>query len=198
MPMTQFPENPAGEQPTHGGTPDNDPATANSAAVMPPVRYDVLILRSLRRIIRGMDIHSQRLRLTHEITGPQLVCLAAIVAEGPLSIKQIAERVSLSPSTVVGVLDRLESKGLILRLRDASDRRVVNVNATPTGIELVGHGPSPLHDGLVKALKSLPDIEQATIALSLQRIVELMETDEAESPTGRPGRRNDSSSREGA
>ncbi len=145
-------------------------------ADIPPVRYDQHILRSLRRIIRAMDIHSQRLRLTHEITGPQLVCLSAIVNEGPISIKQIAESVSLSPSTVVGVLDRLESKGLIMRLRDLKDRRVVNVSATPTGVAMVGQGPSPLHDGLARTLKTLSDIEQATIALSLQRIVDLMET----------------------
>jgi DNA-binding MarR family transcriptional regulator len=147
----------------------------NITPPIPAVRYDQHILRSLRRIVREMDIHSQRLRLTHEITGPQLICLLAIVTEGPLSSKQIAEQVSLSPSTVVGVLDRLEGKGLVMRIRDIRDRRVVNVSATPTGIALVGQGASPLHEGLANALKLLPDIEQATIALSLQRIVALMQ-----------------------
>ncbi len=160
---------------THGAS----PGPTEIRPTIPPARYDLHILRSLRRIIRGMDIHSQRLRLTHEITGPQLVCLATIVSEAPLPIKRLAEMVSLSPSTVVGVLDRLESKGLIMRLRDTRDRRVVNVSATPTGIALVGQGPSPLHEGLSNALKALPDIEQATIALSLQRIVDLMEPPEA-------------------
>jgi DNA-binding MarR family transcriptional regulator len=168
----------------------DDPSSGpepHGLAGIPPVRYDQHILRSLRRIIRAMDIHSQRLRLTHEITGPQLVCLAAIVTEGPISIKQIAESVSLSPSTVVGVLDRLESKGLIMGLRDLQDRRVVNVSATPTGVAMVGQGPSPLHDGLARALNSLSDIEQATIALSLERIVNLMEERQlAENPSPQP------------
>lgn len=161
---------------------DGEPPRPGSLPAVPAAEYDQHILRSLRRIIRAMDIHSQRLRLTHEITGPQLVCLAAIVTQGPLSIKQIAENVSLSASTVVGVLDRLESKGLIVRLRDLRDRRVVNVTATATGIALVGQGPSPLHEGLSRALKALPDIEQATIALSLQRMVELMESSRMETP----------------
>lgn len=156
------------------GLAPGEPDIAGPPAI-PPARYDQHILRSLRRIIRAMDIHSRRLRLTHEITGPQLVCLGVIVAEGPVSIKLIAEKVSLSASTVVGVLDRLESKGLIMRLRDMRDRRVVNVSATPTGVALVGQGPSPLHEGLATALKALPEIEQATIALSLQRIVDLMD-----------------------
>jgi DNA-binding MarR family transcriptional regulator len=153
----------------------HDPSGGGGDSAIPPARYDQHILRSLRRIVRAMEIHSQRLRLTHEITGPQLVCLMVLATEGPMSIKQIAEKVSLSASTVVGVLDRLESKGLVMRVRDIQDRRVVNVSTTPTGIALVGRGPSPLQEGFTNALKSLPDIEQATIALSLQRIVDLME-----------------------
>ncbi|NIM18684.1 MAG: MarR family transcriptional regulator [Candidatus Latescibacteria bacterium] len=139
------------------------------------MHYDQLILQALRRIIRAVDIHSQKLKSTHQITGPQLICLIAIVEHGPLSIGQIAQHIHLSPSTVVGVLDRLESKGLVLRLRDTKDRRVVNVRATPSGIQIVQKAPSPLHEGLANALKNLPDIEQSTIALALERIVDLME-----------------------
>jgi len=169
-----------------------DPGSlADPAEGVPPVRYDQLILRSLRRIVRAMDIHSRRLRLTHEITGPQLVCLLELVARGPMPIKKLAEDVSLSASTVVGVLDRLESKGLVMRHRDLRDRRVVNVSATPTGVALVGQGPSPLQEGLANALNSLPDIEQATIALSLQRIVDLMETRQLASPGADTGANDD-------
>lgn len=146
-----------------------------SAAAIPARRYDLQILQSLRRIMRAVDIHSRRLRQTHKITAPQLVCLQAIAEQGPISLKRIAERVYLSPSTVVGVLDRLEEKGLILRARDTRDRRIVNVTATQAGRTVAGNAPSPLQYGLAAALKELSEIEQATITLSLQRVVELME-----------------------
>jgi DNA-binding MarR family transcriptional regulator len=144
---------------------------------IPIQRYDLKILQSLRAIIRGVDIHSRRLVGTHDITSPQLICLITITEHGPITQKQIAERVFLSPSTVVGILDRLESKGLVLRARDTRDRRLVNVTATATGRKLVANAPSPLQDGLACALKNLPEIEQATIALSLQRIVDLMDVE---------------------
>jgi hypothetical protein len=51
----------------------------------------------------------------------------------------------------------------------------VNVTATPTGTRLVDQAPSPLQEGLANALNDLAEIERATIALSLQRIVDLME-----------------------
>ncbi|MFQ5511614.1 MAG: MarR family winged helix-turn-helix transcriptional regulator [Candidatus Krumholzibacteriia bacterium] len=144
---------------------------------IPTERFDLKILQALRKIIRGVDIHSRKLVGTHDITAPQLICLITVAQDGPLTLKAIAEKVFLSPSTVVGILDRLEGKGLVLRARDTRDRRLVNVTATATGRALVQHAPSPLQEGLAGALKELPEIEQATIALSLQRIVDLMEVE---------------------
>lgn len=98
----------------------------------------------------------------------------------------------LSASTVVGILDRLEKKGFIRRLRDSNDRRVVNVSATEKGQKLAYNAPSPLQDGLANALNRLSELEQATIALSLKRIVDLMEAGHLEAApileTDQPGR----------
>jgi DNA-binding MarR family transcriptional regulator len=76
---------------------------------------------------------------------------------------------------VVGILDRLEDKGLIDRQRSQEDRRQVRVTATPAGRELARTAPSPLQQTLAKALVVLPELEQATIALALERVVALME-----------------------
>jgi DNA-binding MarR family transcriptional regulator len=138
-------------------------------------RYDFRILQSVRKIIRAVDTYSKKLADEHDITAPQLVCLLAIVEEETTTTKELAQRIHLSPSTVVGILDRLEKKGLVKRLRDTVDRRVVNVMATSEGRELAEHAPSPLQDSLADSLERLPEAEQATIALSLERVVDLME-----------------------
>jgi DNA-binding MarR family transcriptional regulator len=139
------------------------------------VRYDLSVLQSLRRIIRAVSLYSHRLAAIYKITAPQLVCLLTIVKEGSLNLSTLSKRVFLSASTVVGILDRLEEKGLITRQRDHKDRRLINVQATPKGKDLVAQTPSPLPTALANALKELPELEQATIALSLERIVDLME-----------------------
>lgn len=139
------------------------------------VRYDFRVLQSLRRIIRAADMYSRKLAEEHDITGPQLVCLLSIVEKETTTAKDLSREIHLSPSTVVGILDRLEKKGLINRLRDTVDRRVVNVVATGIGRSLAENAPSPLQDGLARSLTRLSEMEQATIALSLERIVELME-----------------------
>lgn len=138
-------------------------------------RYDLRILRALRRIIRGIDLYSRQLATTHRITAPQLVCLLAVVERGPLTATSLSHEIHLSTSTLVGILDRLEEKHLIRRERGRDDRRVVWIHPTTEGARLADHAPSPLQQALASGLNTLPELEQATIALSLERVVDLME-----------------------
>lgn len=154
---------------------DKQGPDTSSLPPVPETRYDLQILRSLRRIIRAVDIYSRKLKSGHRLTAPQLICLLCVVEEGPTNATAISRSMFLSPSTVVGILDRLQARGLVSRERDNNDRRVVNVAASEEGVKLTKAAPSPLQDSLANALKQLPQLEQATIALSLKRIVDLME-----------------------
>lgn len=138
-------------------------------------RYDLRVLRALRRIIRAVDLHSRKLLAQHKVTGPQLVCLLAVEEHEPVTGSVIARQVHLSPSTVIGILDRLEAKALVRRERDAKDRRLVHVWLTEQGKAVVASAPLPLQDTLAAAMKELPESELATIAESLDRVVEMME-----------------------
>lgn len=140
-----------------------------------PERHDLRILQALRRIIRSIELYSRKLALAHGITAPQLVCLVQLVERGPISLKALAAEVHLSPATMVGIVDRLEGKGLARRERSKVDRRSVFVSATESGRALALAAPSPLQDTLAGALEQLPDLERVAIALSLERVVELME-----------------------
>jgi DNA-binding MarR family transcriptional regulator len=139
-------------------------------------QYDLRILRALRRITRSIALHSRQLAACSHITAPQLICLRAVIDHGPLTATAISREVHVSASTVVGILDRLEDKGLVRRERGREDRRIVFVSATEQGIALARDTPSPLQKKLADALNALPELEQATITLSLERVVELMES----------------------
>ena len=54
------------------------------------------------------------------------------------SPKELARELSLENSTISGVLDRMQKKGLIDRLLDPSDRRSIRVILTPEGAALEG------------------------------------------------------------
>jgi DNA-binding MarR family transcriptional regulator len=125
--------------------------------------------------MRATDLYSRRLAADQQLTVPQLVCLLAIQEQEPLTATSIAKRIHLSASTVVGIVDRLAAKGLLVRERDSEDRRVVNISLSDKGKEVAGRAPSPLQDRFVVAFKKLPRAERENIAISLQRIVDLME-----------------------
>ncbi len=92
----------------------------------------------------------------------------------PVTARALAGYVYLSPSTVIGILDRLEDKGYIRRDRNRKDRRLVFISLTDQGRELAEHAPSPLQDTLAMAMDTLPETELAMIAESLERIVGLI------------------------
>jgi DNA-binding MarR family transcriptional regulator len=154
-------------------TPEN--AAPTPEPQLPRGSYELRILQALRRIIRAVDLHSHKLFSQHKITGPQLACLLEIREAGPLTSVNLAKKVYLSPSTVVGIIDRLEEKGLVARNRDIKDRRQVHISITPAGQQLVEAAPSLLQDTLSRALVELPEIEQVSITLSLEKLVDLME-----------------------
>lgn len=127
--------------------------------------------------MQAIDIHSRKLASAYHITGPQLVALLAIAEAGHITPSRIAEQIHLSSSTVVGILDRLEGKGLVVRQRSQSDRRNVYVSVTERGADVARTAPSPLQDTLSQALATLPHLEQAAIALSLERVVGLIDAE---------------------
>jgi DNA-binding MarR family transcriptional regulator len=137
--------------------------------------HDLRILNAIRQIIRAADIDSRQLAAQHQVTAPQLMSLMAVVEKGsPVTAIDIARRVHLSASTLVGILDRLEAKDLIRRERSADDRREVFIVATDSGRRMVAKTPFPLQAALGKALGQLSEKERNQIADWMERLVDLM------------------------
>jgi len=144
---------------------------------LPAERYDLRIVRSLRRIIRAVDVHSRHLAQEHGVTVPQLLCMLKIDELGPMTQKELSDAVFLNPSTIVGIIDRLEKAGILARQRSDEDRRRTSISLTPKGKQMVEESPSPLQQSLAEGIESLPELEKATIALALERIIELIDQD---------------------
>ena len=135
------------------------------------------ILAALRRIVQAIDLHSRQLMSQCEVTAPQLVCLHMLSLEGRLTSKALAEKVRVDPSTLVGILDRLEAKSLVARQRDQEDRRSVFVALTKRGAAFVAKAPSPLQSALVDRFRRLSRKDQQRLAASLEEVVGLMQAD---------------------
>ena len=81
----------------------------------------------------------------------------------------------LHPSTISGVIDRLEKKGYLVRDRIEKDRRVVRVRLTPKGKMLVRKAPNPVQGKMIYGLRKLKKEKLDIIYESVQGLVEIME-----------------------
>lgn len=133
------------------------------------------VLITLRRLIRATDLHSKQLVKTAGITAPQLLLLRAINDQGEVTIGEIANEVSLSQATVTTILDRLEKRELLYRVRSNRDKRKVHAYLTEAGQELLQNAPLPLQEHFIRHFKDLKDWEQTMILSSLQRVVQMMD-----------------------
>jgi len=133
------------------------------------------VLIALRRIIRAIDMRSRRLMQQAGFTGPQLLVLQALGQHEEMSAGDLAREVNLSQGTVTSILDRLEKRALIQRIRSQSDRRKVFVTLTKEGKEQLASAPTLLQERFIERFTELKDWEQHQILASLQRLAEMMD-----------------------
>jgi len=78
------------------------------------------------------DIFNERLA-AFGVTRVQWIAMYYLLKYGVMSQKDLADRMDLKESTVARLVDRMESENLIERIKDASDRRVTNIELTESG-----------------------------------------------------------------
>ena len=125
----------------------------------------VKLLRATRAVLGRVEkrLAAQGLTLT------QLGVLEAVLHLGPLTQRQLGRKVLTSPGNLTDVLDKMEKRGLVRRLRDGADRRVVRVDLTDAGRTLVEQ-LFPLHAGDITAAMSGLD------SADLRRLGDLLRT----------------------
>jgi len=134
-------------------------------------------MQSLRRIFKATQNYSQEIYREFGVTGPQLWALKTISQNKDLSLKELGEAMYLHPSSMTGLIDRLEKRGFALRKRDERDRRVVKIRLTPKGTGLVKKSPNPIQGKLIHGLKNLKRGKLNSIFSSTRKLVEIMEAE---------------------
>ena len=113
------------------------------------------IMDNIRRVFQILNEQSQRIKQETGLTGPQLWAIRVIHQNGPINISDIAKRMYLHQTTVLGIIDRLEARDLVSRNRSKDDRRIIWVELTPDGNNLV---------------KSVPEVVQGLLGANLEGI----------------------------
>jgi DNA-binding MarR family transcriptional regulator len=131
------------------------------------------LFKSMRRIARAIEIHSRRLDRELDLTLPQHVVLVCVRDLGEVTGRAISHEADVSPATVVGILDKLEAKGLIERYRSTKDRRIVHTRITGKGEDVLARAPAPLGARFEGEFLALDADIRGRVLASFQRIADL-------------------------
>lgn len=136
---------------------------------------DVLI--ALRKIIRATDIQSKRIAKSCGLTIPQAMVLRAIGELGDVTVKRLSHNVSLSQATVTTILNRLEQRGMTLRVRSTLDKRKVYARLTDLGIQTLDAIPPLLHERFEERFTALSEAHRFQIVSTLQQLSQMMDAE---------------------
>ena len=100
----------------------------------------IKLLRSTQSVTRRISAH----RAVTDISSSQFGALEALYHLGPLPQKTIGEKLLVSKSNVVAIVDSLERCAFVKRRQDLDDRRIVNVSITEEGCAYIER-TLPLH-----------------------------------------------------
>ena len=132
------------------------------------------IIDDIRRIFQVLTEQSRKIENETNLTGPQLWVVKILKETSPLKVSDLARRMYLHPATMVGLLDRLEAKGLLKRTRSETDRRVVYIDLTDQGHELETNSPEVVQNLLVNGLEKLTGQELKIVSDGLERVVNIL------------------------
>jgi len=106
-----------------------------------------------------------------ELSGPKYAALTVLVAAGePISLGELANRLTCVRSNITQLIDRLESDGLVRRIEDPADRRGKRAQITALGVQRQAGGArqvARLQDELARAIAEL---DRAALAAALTAV----------------------------
>ena len=111
---------------------DSHPGSADK----PALRLDEFLCFAVYSAAHAFNRAYKPLLAVLGLTYPQYLVMAVLWEKDGQTVGNIGERLFLESSTLTPLLKRLEAMGLILRMRDRPDERVVRVVLTDAGLKL--------------------------------------------------------------
>jgi MarR family transcriptional regulator, organic hydroperoxide resistance regulator len=134
-------------------------------------RLDGAILTFLQviwRLEHAVERASKRMEDTLGISGPQRFALRLIGHTPGLGAGELAGSMHLHPSTVTGMIQRLEGRGYVKRVAHPTDGRRMHLHLTPAGVRLTRARPTIEH-AVRATLAQCPAAKQRAAAELLDR-----------------------------
>ena len=134
------------------------------------------LVEQLLFLFRALHRGAETQAVKSGFTLPQTIVKGQLVRYGDLSVKELSQKMGLSHSTVSGIVDRLERKGMVMRYQDPQDRRITKVKLTELADNHLNNMlPHRMFSGIVDAFNQATAGEQMKILEGLTILRQLLD-----------------------
>jgi DNA-binding MarR family transcriptional regulator len=135
------------------------------------------ILIKIRKIVRSINLESKKIYKDYGVSIPQVLCLNYLKNSPDFrsTQKELSRFMNLNPSTVNGIVNRLESKGYIARLPKKDDKRKTYIILTSKSSSLLQKIPPLIHERLSENLKTLSPKDAENINDTLDLLIDYLD-----------------------
>jgi len=112
------------------------------------------------------------------ITGSQFLVLKKIHNKGRLTVSEVADELGVSLSAITALVDRLVKSGFVVRSRDEQDRRLVWLEATEKGIDILSRCLESRKKVANKYFGRLPEGDIEKLIEIYEKVLSIMRSEE--------------------
>lgn len=129
-------------------------------------------MQLLWNLAHVLEVRSKLMARTIGVTGPQRLVIRLLGQREFLSARQIATTLGMHPSTLSGILRRLELQGSIERSVDPTDRRRARFVLTAKGSKIDSERKGTVEASVRQALARIEDDQLAAAMLALRTLID--------------------------
>lgn len=143
-----------------------------------PAGETLQFMQRVWELVHALDVRSKRMAQTIGVTGPQRLVIRMIGQKPSQTASEISQMLGKHPSTLTGVLARLEARGLIEREIDQDDRRRARFTLTAAGKAVDRERKGTVEAATRRALSRLDGPQATAIVEGIGVLVEELERDD--------------------
>jgi DNA-binding MarR family transcriptional regulator len=145
------------------------PFDRSAATTLPDV---LRFMQILWRVVHGLERASKRMATTHGVTGPQRLVLRLVGLQPGISAGALAGILHVHPSTLTGVLRRLQGQGMLARGSAPGDRRRAVLKLTAKGRRINDVRRGTIEAAVETALRGISPADRAAARRALAAIAD--------------------------
>lgn len=129
------------------------------------------VLQQFRVIYGTMRQYFRELEESCGLPGSQMWVLQEVERSPEIGITELAGRLGVHQSTCSLLVEKLVTKGCIIKRKQSGDQRRVGLCLSPSGQKAIAALPGPAEGVLPEALSAMPNVALKTLHINLDELI---------------------------